>query len=173
MSKNGQDRGAQRLRMARQTPRRLEISDAWHGYTRLQQAVCCSNRARGELVEPGRRPGCSGGSGRTTCGAAARSRWRSGFGLKSHRIRLSAIRKRRFRSPKWRLRRSTRATNVPSAEPSSQTASKSTRMAPLDTSETAAGVCPKPNQAFILQYEFIKLHVDLDKKTPGAMMSYL
>ena len=42
-------------------------------------------------------------------------------------------------------------------------------MAPLDTSETAAGVCPKPNQAFILQYEFIKLHVDLDKKTPGAM----
>ena len=54
MSKNGQDRGAQRLRMARQTPRRLrvEISDAWHGYTRLQQPACYSNRGLGDWANP-------------------------------------------------------------------------------------------------------------------------
>ena len=52
MSKNGQDRGAQRLRMARQTPRRLEISDAWHGHTRLQQPACYSNRGLGDWANP-------------------------------------------------------------------------------------------------------------------------
>ena len=54
MSKNGHDRGAQRLRvrMARPTRRRVEISDAWHGYTRLQQPACYSNRGLGDWANP-------------------------------------------------------------------------------------------------------------------------
>ena len=64
MSKNGQDRGAQRLRMARQTPRRLEISDAWHGYTRLQQPACYSNRGLGDRANPDDNQASRGDSGR-------------------------------------------------------------------------------------------------------------
>ena len=63
MSKNGQDRGAQRLRMARQTPRRLEISDAWHGYTRLQQPAFYSNRGLGDWANPDDSQASRGGAG--------------------------------------------------------------------------------------------------------------